>query len=256
MTHKEIEIEVGGVKSRMFRGGEGVPVLFLHGAAGLSAWTPFFAEMAKEYDFIVTEHPGFGKSDNPAYLKTMGDLAEYYLNLIEVLELPHFHLVGNSIGGWLASEIATRDSSRLKSFTVIAPAGLRPKVIDDAPRTPESETRKLFFNQAIADRMLAQVPTDEQKRIQQKNQATTAKLGNFSFCNPGLEAALGTVQIPSLVVWGDSDRVVAPSNAALWRAALPDARVVIIPQAGHLPHAEKPAAVAEKLRAFLAAASQ
>jgi pimeloyl-ACP methyl ester carboxylesterase len=254
--HEETKFAARGVNLRMFRGGTGVPVLFLHGAAGLSAWTPFFEALSQQYALTVTEHPGFGLSDGPDSLASIADVAEFYLDFIEALDLPPFHLVGNSLGGWLASEIAIRDSSRLKSLTVIAPAGLRPKVIDAAsPGTPESETRKLFFNQAIPDRMLAQVLTDEQKRIQQRNQRRAAALGNGSYCNPQLEAALGTLSIPSLVIWGEQDRVVPPAHAELWRTALPDARVALIPDAGHLPHAEKPAAVADKLMTFLVTAA-
>jgi pimeloyl-ACP methyl ester carboxylesterase len=254
--HETIKIAVRGVNLRMFRGGAGVPVLFLHGAAGLSAWTPFFEALSQQYALTVTEHPGFGLSDDAESLASMADVAGFYLDLIDALNLPPFHLVGNSLGGWLASEIAIRDSSRLKSLTVIAPAGLRSKVIDPgSPATPESAIRKLFFNQAIPDRMLAQVLTEEQKRIQQRNQRRAETLGNGSYCNPQLEAALGVLSMPSLVIWGDQDRVVPPAHAELWRAALPGAQVAVIPDAGHLPHAEKPALVADKLMSFLATAA-
>jgi pimeloyl-ACP methyl ester carboxylesterase len=256
MAHTETEYVVRGVKLRMFRGGEGDPVLMLHGAAGLSAWTPFFEAISQKHDLIVPEHPGFGKSDDPESLKSIGDLAQFYLEFVEQMGLRKFHLIGNSLGGWIAAELAIRDSSRLKSLTVVAPAGIRPKVEEggEASRAPDYETRRLFFNQAIADRMLAQAPTEEQKRIAQKNRNTTAKLGNATFCNPDLEKALGRLTIPSLVVWGDNDRVVPVAHADIWKAALPNAQVVVVPECGHLPHAEKSAPVAERMLQFLAGA--
>jgi pimeloyl-ACP methyl ester carboxylesterase len=255
LAHTETEFAVRGVKLRMFRGGEGDPVLFLHGAAGLSAWTPFFEAISQEHDLIVPEHPGWGKSDDPKWLHAIPDLAMFYLDFIDEIGLKKFHLIGNSLGGWLASEIAMRDSSRLKSLTLIAPAGLRPEGIPSENMftwTPEQQVRNLFVNQAIADRMLSQPLTDEQKQMQLKNQAATAKYGKpTNFCNPALEKSLHRIAVPSLVVWGDADKVVPAAYAEHWKKHLPNAQVSIIPECGHLPHAEKAPVVAEQVAKFL-----
>lgn len=258
MAYVETEFNVRGVKLRMFRGGEGSPVLFLHGAAGLSGWTPFFEAISQKHDLIVPEHPGWGKSDDPQWLRAMPDLAMFYLDFIDQIGLEKFHLIGNSLGGWLASEIAIRYSTRLKSLTLIAPAGLRPEGIPSENMfswTPEQQVRNLFVNQAIADRMLAMPLTDEQKQIQLRNQNATAKYGKASnFCNPALDKSLHRVKAPAFIIWGDTDKVVPAAYAEHWQNHLPNAQVSIIPECGHLPHAEKTPVVAEQVAKFLDAA--
>lgn len=252
MSHTDTTIQVQGITARMFRGGEGAPVMLLHGAAGLSRWTSFLETIASGFDLLVPEHPGFGSSDDPASIATIADLADYYLAAIETLRLPRLHLIGSSMGGWLAAEVAVRAPSLLSSLTVIGPAGLRPRTTPPAP-TPEEQTRRMFHNQEFAERILAEPLSEEQKRIQQKNRQTVAKLGAGSYCNPALEADLKKVDLPSLVVWGDSDRIVPVEQAALWAQALPRAQTLIVERSGHLPHYEHPALVGEKILAFLKA---
>ena len=112
MPYQESFVTVAGCKTRLMRGGSGEPLLFLHGARGASAWLPFWETLSKRFDVIVPEHPGFGGSDMPDWLDNTGDLAYFYLDLIEALELTQVNLAGVSLGGWIAAEIAVRDDSR------------------------------------------------------------------------------------------------------------------------------------------------
>jgi pimeloyl-ACP methyl ester carboxylesterase len=100
-------------------------VLFLHGAGGVRL--PFFDALAEHYELLVPEHPGFGGSDDPSWIQSMPDLAMFYLDLVEEAGLDRIHLIGNSLGGWLAAEILIRDRSRFRSFVQLAPAGIRVK---------------------------------------------------------------------------------------------------------------------------------
>jgi pimeloyl-ACP methyl ester carboxylesterase len=238
----------------MFRGGEGDIVLQLHGAAGLSGWTPYFDAISGKHDLIVPEHPGFGKSDDPGYLKSIPALARYYLDFIEQMKLESVHLIGSSLGGWLASEIAIRDSSRLKSLTLIGPAGIRPKITEggkSATTSPEDWLRKLYRDQSFPDRILAQALTEHQRATQIKDRNTAAKLGNGTYCNPNLEKSLTGVSLAAFIVWGDSDSMVPVAHAEIWKRALPNARVCIIPECGHLPHVEKAETTAGEISKFL-----
>ena len=210
------------------------------GGAGLSVWTPFFQAVSQHFDLIVPEHPGFGESENPAWLNSVTDLALFYLDLLDEMNLKDVHLVGNSFGGWIAAEMASRDCARLASVTLIGPAGLAPVgEQEDLFRWsyPES-TRKLFHNQAIADRMLSQPPGDAQRAINAKNKATVAKLGQATrLHNPDLPKWLHRIHTRTLVVWGAHDNIHAPSFGQAWVDALPNARLSVIADAGHLPHA-------------------
>src|ERR1700694_2838114 len=114
---------VRDVSVRMLRGGSGPPVLFLHGANGLPQWLPFFERLAEECDVRVPEHPGYGASDNPAWMRNIGDLAMYYLDVLDGLGEGRVHLVGQSLGGWAAAEVAVRSCAHLASLTLVGAAG-------------------------------------------------------------------------------------------------------------------------------------
>lgn len=254
MQH-ESSYTVRGVKLRMFRGGHGEPVLFQHGAAGLSQWTPFFEQLSRQHDFIAIEHPGYGKSDSPEWISTMDELAEFYLDVIEGLGVGRVHLIGSSLGGWLASEIAVRHSALLRSLTLIGPAGLRRDDIavpDMLAWTPQEVTRKAYFDPAIAEQILSVELTDIQKQMLAKNRASTARLGGPTrFANPKLDAQLATLMVPTLVLWGDTDLICPTAYAEVWRGLLPRARQVILPRCGHLPHFEQPEQTAQQILNFL-----
>ena len=118
---------ITGCNIRFMRGGKGEPLLFLHGASGASRWLPFMEKLSEKYEVIVPEHPGFGASGDPEWLDNISDLAFFYLDVMDHLGIDRINLVGTSIGGWLAAEVAIRNATRLASLTVVAPAGIRVK---------------------------------------------------------------------------------------------------------------------------------
>src|SRR5438477_255650 len=158
MAFSERFIEVDGCRLNLRRGGSGEPLLYLHGASGAPAVLPFMEKLAQRFDVLVPEHPGFGASDEPGWLENMHDLAYFYLDVLESLELRGLHLVGSSLGGWLALEMAVRDASRLKSLLLVGPAGISAPGVkpgDIFLWSPEELARNLFFDPALAEEMLA-----------------------------------------------------------------------------------------------------
>ena len=143
-----------------------------------------------------------------------------------------------------------------KSITALALMGLLPEgapYVDSFAWSPEESVRKLFHNQAIADRMLSQPPGDAQRAINAKNKATVAKLGQATrLHNPDLPKWLHRIHTRTLVVWGAHDNIHAPSFGQAWVDALPNARLSVIADAGHLPHAEQAPVVAQQVLAFMA----
>jgi pimeloyl-ACP methyl ester carboxylesterase len=134
MSFQETFITINDCRVRIRRKGQGTPMIYLHGADGAAMIQPFMETLAQSYDLIVPEHPGFGQSDETPWLENMHDLAYYYLDLLDHLQLPAVHLVGSSLGGWLAMEIAIRAPHRVKSMFLSAPAGVR--VANDPPGGP------------------------------------------------------------------------------------------------------------------------
>src|SRR5260221_2185244 len=128
MGFSQEEVRVRDTRITLKRGGRGPTLLYLHGANGAPAVRPCMELLAQSYEVLVPEHPGFGSSDEPAWLDNIHDLAYFYLDFIDQLELRDVHLVGSSIGGWLALEIAGRGVSRLRPLTAGgAPGALLPR---------------------------------------------------------------------------------------------------------------------------------
>jgi pimeloyl-ACP methyl ester carboxylesterase len=240
---KEAFETVDGCKVRVLRGGSGPTLMFLHGARGGSVWLPFFRALAQRYQVIVPEHPSFGRSDTPDWLDTIGDLAFFYLDFIKALGLRDIHLVGTSLGGWIAAELAVRNSADLRTLTLVAPAGIH---VAGVPKgdvflwSPEETARNLFYDQSLAEAALKQPPDEDEQNRQLKNSLATAKLcWQPRFYNPHLHKWLHRIDRPTLLVWGDSDKIIPPPYGPAFQKLIPGSRLEVIAQCGHLPHIEK-----------------
>src|SRR5262249_55404875 len=125
--HSISTISIRDCRIRLMRGGAGAPLLFLHGGGGVGIWLPCIAQLAKRLAAIAPEHPGSGASDTPAWLDTSGVLATFYLDFLDQLAPPGVHLVGSSLGGWIAADRAVPTATRLASLTLIGAAGIHVK---------------------------------------------------------------------------------------------------------------------------------
>lgn len=230
-------------KIRLMRTGSGPPLLFLHGAAGASAWLPFMEALSRRFDVIVPEHPGFGGSDTPDWLDNVGDLAYFYLDVIEALGLSNVNLVGTSLGGWIAAEIAVRSCARLRSLTLSAPAGIHVKGVrkGDIFMWSAAETaRNLFHDSALAEAMLARQLSEAEEFAAMKNRLTMAKLTwQPRLYNPHLHKWLHRIGVPTLILWGDDDKVIPPAYGEVYAKLIPGSRLEVFPACGHLPQIEK-----------------
>lgn len=245
---------VSGVRLSVQSLGSGTPVLYLHGAAGMAGLPPYLVALAERHTLTVPDHPGFGASQDPAWIRTVDDIAMLYLDYLETLPAP-VHVVAHSLGGWIAAEMAIRNCTRMKSLSLIAPAGLRVKgvpIADNFIWSPEENARALFVDQALSEKMLAAQSSETELDIAIRNRFTVAKLAwKPRWYDPTLEKWLHRIRVPVNVIWGDSDRVIPPEYARHWASSLPDARVDTIPAASHLPQIECAEKTAVVTLAFL-----
>jgi pimeloyl-ACP methyl ester carboxylesterase len=221
----------------------GKPLLYLRSEESLPADRNFIEALARGYEVIVPDHPGFGQSDNPDWLRGMGDTAYFYLDFLDHLALNNVHFVGASMGGWIGAEIALRDRSRIASLSLLAPYGVREKgqIFGDVFLwTPEQNIRHRFSDQKFAEQFLGVEHTSRETTELLKDRYATARLGWAPrFHNPELQRWLHRIARPVLLVWGDEDRIAPPAMAKAWQAGLPDCRLVTIANCGHLPHMER-----------------
>ncbi len=240
MKFEDSFVEVDGCKVHLRRGGKGEPLLFLHGASGAPVVMPFMEKLAQRFDVLVPEHPGYGKSDEPEWLENIHDVAYFYLDFLKQLNLRNVTIVGSSMGGWMAMEIAVRDTSRLKSLVLVSPAGIaapgaRPADIFLMP--PEVLVRNLFVDQKLAEARLA-APEDVDVAL--KNRHTTARLAwEPRLHDPFLPKWLHRIDVPVKIIWGREDRILPVGISKELKRLMPGAELHVMDNVGHLTHAER-----------------
>jgi pimeloyl-ACP methyl ester carboxylesterase len=253
MPHREDMLELRGTRVRVLRRGSGPPLIFLHGASGHVGWPPFLEALSQRFNVIAPEHPGFGVSDDPPWLDRPADLAYFYLDLIEHLQLNRVHLIGTSLGGWISAELAIRNTSRLASLTLVSAVGVTPNgaAMEDMFRmSPEENARRFYFDQDRARRRLDGLAKSD-PRILVRNRSTVVRLCYPGFINPELSKWLHRIDVPTLLVWGANDDLVPLSFGETYRTLIPHARLAVLPQAGHAPYEEQPEAFLKAFDDFL-----
>ena len=234
---------IAGCKVNVRRAGKGEPLLFLHGANGAPLWLPFMTALAGRFEVIVPEHPGFGLSETPDWLDNIADLAFFYLDFMAALGLERVNLVGTSLGGWIAAEIAVRDQHPLKTLTLVAPAGIHVKGLQPADIflwSREQTIRNLVADPALAEKMLSQPQSDEQIDLMLKNNITVAKLAwQPRLYDPHLYKWLHRITVPTLILWGDGDKLMPAAYGPEFQKLIPGSKLVTFANCGHLPHVEK-----------------
>jgi len=253
--HATTTIAVRGCNITLMRGGSGPPLLFLHGASGAGAWPPFMQSLAAKYDVIVPQHPGFNDSDTPDWLDTIHDLAYFYLDFLDQLDLERVHLVGGSLGGWLAAEIAIRNTQRLASLTLVGAAGIHVpdvKQVDLFLGSDEQRIRDFFYDPKCADEMVARLLVPELEDVNMKNRVATAKLAwQPRAYDPHLHKWLHRIDVPTLIVWGANDQVFPVEHAYVYQQLIPGSKAVILPECGHIPQVEKASMFVSELNDFI-----
>lgn len=249
MTFKQSFVEINGCKINLRRGGSGEPLVFLHGASGAPAIMPFMETLAQRFDVLVPEHPGYGLSDEPEWLDNIHDAAYFYLDFLKHLRLKNVTLMGSSMGGWMAMEMAVRDTSRIKSLVLVSPAGIQAPGVTPADiflMSPEELVRRLFHDAKLAEQRLAEPVTAEAIDVALKNRHTTARLAwEPRLHDPHLPKWLHRIDVPVKIVWGAEDRILPVGILDELKKLLPQAKTTVMKNVGHLPHAERPAEFCE-----------
>jgi pimeloyl-ACP methyl ester carboxylesterase len=248
-------IDVGGVSIEALIQGGGPPLLFLHGIDYFAQHQPFFGALARRHRVIVPRHPGFGSSPRPAWMRSVADLAYLYLDLLDQLALDDVMLVGSSFGGWLAMEIAIRSTARLSRFVLIDSLGAKFGARDEADIADIYALRadevvgRTFADPAKAPDYGA-LDDAAAEEVARDREAAVLYGWRPYMHNPSLTHWLHRIKIPTLVLWGDQDRIVAPAYGERLAQAIPDAQFATIAAAGHYPQVEQVEQVATAIETF------
>jgi pimeloyl-ACP methyl ester carboxylesterase len=234
---------------------KGSGVLLLHGGAGPASVAGLAAALSEHVYVVTPVHPGFDGTPRPPWADSMADLADAYLDLIEELELTSVMVIGNSVGGWIAAEMALRDiHGRIGALVLLNATGIRPddetQITDVRGLAPTEISRLAFVNPAF--RLDPAAMSEQQRAGMIANQQTLALYAGeqFNFAAK-LRRRLARVTIPVLVVWGEQDGIVTTDYGRSYAAAFGNGHFRPIAAAGHFPHIEQPGAVLGAISDFV-----
>jgi len=243
MPFTDHTVEVDSCKTHYRRAGKGTPVVFLHGASGAPVVLPFMEKLATRYDVIVPDHPGYGLTDEPEWLENIHDVAYFYLDFLQALKLEKAVVIGSSMGGWMAMEMAVRSTARIGALFLVSPAGIQAPGAEPADiflLQQEDMIRSLFHDPELAEARLAIPATPESIDLDLKNRHTTARLAwEPRLHDPHLPKWLHRIDVPVHILWGREDRILPVGIGHELKRLMPKAELTVLERCGHLPHVEK-----------------
>lgn len=248
----------GDLRLGIERRGEGPPLLLFYGEEALELEAPFLDDLAKDYEIIIPSPPGFGESTRPNWITCPDDIAYMYLQLVDDLGLKGIPVVGFSLGGWIAAEMASKDDSFISKLALVDPYGIKigkptdRDIADIWLLHPDEVKARKWHDPTRGERDFPSM-TENALAIIARNTESFAR-----FCwepymhNPKLRHRLNRITAPTLLIWGENDGIVTPQYGHAYCGLIPNARLAIISEAGHFPHIEQPRRFLRELRGFLA----
>jgi len=246
-----------GIELEVLRRGTGRPILLLHGFQTVDPEARFLELLARHGEIIAPSSPGFGHSPRPKDFDTVYDLVHLYLELLDTLPGGKVTLVGFSFGGWLAAEVAVACSHRLDKLVLVDPLGIKisdretPDILDIFNRSPDEVGRKSWHD---PDRLAPDfnAMSDEALVTYARNREALCLYAWHPYMyNPQLPRWLGRINVPTLLLWGESDGVVTPDYGDAYSRLIPGSRFELIEAAAHHPEIEQPEALVERISRFL-----
>jgi pimeloyl-ACP methyl ester carboxylesterase len=250
-------IALAGVDIDVWEGGDGPPLLFLHGAGGFRPGPAYLGMLGEHRRVIAPSHPGFGLSGLADWMDRPDDIAHIHWELLDRLGLDRVEIVGTSFGGWIAAEMATMQPQRVRRLVLVAPAGVKTGSreeldIPDMFATPAEAIQRMLYVDPAKFAIDPAGMTDEELRIMLRNRESFALFAWEPYLhNPKLPHRLHKVTCPTLFLRGAHDGLISHAYIERYAALLPNARIVELPDAAHLPQLETPEAFADAVLSFL-----
>lgn len=265
---KSGRMQVRGVDLELIRGGNGPPVLLLHGPTVYNPETPFLGPLGQAASVMVPSHPGFGASARPDDFDSVYDLVHFYQDVLDTLPDKKITLIGCSFGGWLAAELAINYGHRLERLILVDPVGIKISGREERDivhlfNTSPAELARRAWHDPEKQRPgvlglgwqqhLDAMSDEEIVRMARGWDALCLYAWRPHLYNPRLKRWLHRITVPTLLLWGGSDRIVTPSYGQAYSDLIPGSRLELIPAAGHHPELEQPEAFTEQVVRFLKA---
>lgn len=249
-------LQIDGLRIEMVERGDGRPLLFLHPGIGVDPKAPVLEALAAKARLMVPSHPGFGASELAPSMTTVDDLAYFYLDLMDELDLRDAIVVGVSFGAWIAAEIAIKSTARMSRLVMANAVGVKvgsreTRDIADVFAMLEPQFNELAFSDPKAgERDYKSMPETEIVAVARNRESLARFAWQPYMHDPKLKGRLHRIRIPTLFLWGKGDGILSETYGRAYCAAIPGARFELIDKAGHFPHLEQPQLFAERVLAF------
>jgi len=249
-------LQIGDVDLELHRGGKGPTLLFLHDAGGCDPAAPFLSMLARDFDVVAPSHPGFGSSSLPFWMDSVDDLVHVHLALMDQLDLREVTLVGASLGGWIAADLATKNQSRLSRIVLAAPLGIkvgpRDKLdIPDIFAMSHADLEALTVADPAKRVLDFSGHSDDALRTMARNRETLALMAWEPYMhNPKLKHRLHAIDRPTLLLRGARDGLVGADYAEAYARLIPGAVLETIADVAHAPHMEAPEDFVARVKRF------
>jgi pimeloyl-ACP methyl ester carboxylesterase len=256
--------EIVSVRDGMFKvdmrcAGRGEPLVYLHGSNGQSDWSPFLEMLSQRYMVYAPSHPGWGESEGLEHIDDIIDFAIFYLDFFDALKLESPYVVGHSLGGMLAAEIASLSPASVKKLVLANPAGLWRDDIEplDFFTAGNEELMRAILYDPSNTSVLGSMPNMEDRealaRMMFERQKAMAAAGKFLWpiWDKGLKKRIHRIKAPTLIVWGEKDGLIPPAYGPEFQKCIAGSKLVTIPQTAHMPMFERPEEFVRVVSEFL-----
>ena len=247
-SEEKVSVRNGMFNVTVKRGGSGDPLVYLHAAGGQASWDPFLDMLAKDFEVIQPMHPGWPGSDGLEHLDDVVDLGLYYLDFFDALGLSSANLVGASLGGMFAAEIAALGPNYVRRLVLSEPAGLwldDHQPMDMFAASQDEMMQAMFYDPEKVAASRPPVDTEDTEAVKkmmldrQMGMAAAGKV-TWPIWDKGLKKRLHRIKSPTLIVWGENDGLIPPVYGGEFQRLIPGSRLEVIPQSAHAPMIERP----------------
>jgi pimeloyl-ACP methyl ester carboxylesterase len=253
-------IDIAGITVELRRGGSGTPVLVIHGELGVPGWLESFAQLAEHHDVIVPSLPGYGRSTRPDWIMGVHDLAAWVTWFARDIDLrTPVNVIGCSLGGWVAAEIATVAPQFFNKMVLVGAVGIKPEqgeIFDYFLESGLTGLRRAFHRPEQSSafmRYWGNEWTPEETDLVEQHREMTCRIAWKPYMHSlTLRHLLPGVSTPTLLLWGGEDAITPINSGEIYQRAIPRSRLVVIENCGHMPEMEKPTEFAGLIENFLA----
>ncbi len=258
-THKEEIVQAAGISTQVRRGGKGAPLLVIHGELGLPGWLKSFDIIAQDREVIAPSLPGYGASERPDWIMSVHDLAAWVSWFVRDNKIATpVDVVGFSMGGWIAAELATLNPAIFNRLVLVGPMGVKPRegeIFDYFLEGGMTGIRRNFLAPDSCEEFKRfwgrDLTQDETDAVEWHRETTCRIVWKPYMHSLTLPHFLLSIAVPTLIVQGEKDAVTPLDCGRMFRDVIPGAKLETIDDCGHMPEMETPARFAEIVRKFL-----